>query len=198
VQAEARRRFELFLEAPATLDAATRRSVLRVVAAGADAPTWERLQALARAARSQLERAELYGLLAAPQDEALVQRALALALGEEVPATLRPALLSAAAQEHADLALGFALDHWDRVRGWIEPSNWPRFVPRLAQQGIDPVLIVRLDAFAGQSIPEAARRDLRKAEARIRYSATVRQARLPDCDRWLAAARSEPMRVSAR
>lgn len=185
VLAEARRRFARFVADASALDAATRRTVLRVVATQADAATWDQLHALAQAARTQVERQELYGLLAAAEDPALAQRALDLALSGEPPKTTAPGMIGAASGRHPSLALDFAISHWDQVQAFLEPTSSARYVPRLANGAWDAQLIEKLEAFAKTNIPPSARQDLRKAEANIRYSAAIRQKRLPEIDQWL-------------
>jgi aminopeptidase N len=185
VVAEARRRFERFATDPASLDAGTRRSVLRIVAANADGATWDRLHALALAAATQVERQEFYGLLATARDPLLVQRALDLALGGEPPATTRPAIVAGAAFDHPALVFDFVQAHWDVIGGWIEPTAQARYVPRLAANASDPLMIDKLEAFARDHVPAGARRDLRKSVANIRYLASIRKDRLPEVDRWL-------------
>ena len=68
VLAEARRRFEASLTDPAALPAELRRTVLGVVARGADAGTWDRLHAMARGEVSAMLRDQYYGLLASAAD----------------------------------------------------------------------------------------------------------------------------------
>jgi len=187
VVAEARRRFAGFLANPSSLDAATRRSVLGVVAQHADAPTWEALHTLAKAARTGLERQELYDLLGAAEDKALAARTLDLALSGEPPATTAPEMIRAVSFLHPAMAFDFAVAHWDQVSRLLEPTTQARFVPELVGQASDLALIGRLDGFAAEHIPPTARQDLIKAEATIRYLAKVRSERLPQVDRWLRA-----------
>ncbi len=187
VVAEARRRFAGFLANPSSLDAATRRSVLGVVAQHADAPTWEALHGLAKAARTGLERQELYDLLGSAEDKALAARALNLALSGEPPATTAPEIIRAVSFLHPAMAFDFAVAHWDQVSRLLEPTSQARFVPELVGQASDLALIGRLDAFAAGHIPPTARQDLTKAEATIRYLAKVRSERLPQVDQWLRA-----------
>jgi len=185
VRAEARRRFERYLSDPSSLDAGTRRSVLQVVAMQCDPTTWGELHDLARSAKTELERQELYNLLATPEDLGLVHKALDLALSGEPPTTITPEMIDAAADRYPDQAFDFAVAHWDKVGPLIEPSTQARFVPQLLRTATDPRLIDRLNAFAAAHIPPSARRDLRKSEAQIRYAASIRKERLPEVDRWL-------------
>jgi aminopeptidase N len=185
VLAEARARFDRYIADPASLNAASRRVVLRIVAIHADAARWEQLHALAKSAKTQLERQELYSLLGNAADKALAQRALDLAISGEPPATTTPGMIQAVSILHPDMAFDFAAAHWDRIADLLEPTTQSGYMPRLIGNASDPALIAKLDAFAKDHIPANARQDLRKSEATVRYLAKVRTERLPEVDRWL-------------
>ena len=154
----------------------------------ADAAVWERLLQMAKGTQSEMERQQLYGLLGAPQDDALTQRALALALSGEVPATLAPEIVSSTATRHPEVALDFAIRHWDKLSKMLEVTSALQYVPRLTANSSDPATIDKLNAFAAANVPENARQDYVLAIARVRYYAKVRATRLPEVDRWLATA----------
>jgi aminopeptidase N len=187
VLAQARERFERYARDPAALDAATRRSVLHVVAGHANAAQWDRLHEMARSAPTQMERQELYDLLAVVRDPGLARRALELSISAEPPATTRPALITAASYRHPQMAFDFVVTHWSQVEAMVGPGDRPRYVPRLLADASDPALIKKLEAFAAGHIPKSARGELRKAVANIRYRASIRKERLPEIDRWLRA-----------
>ena len=187
ILAEAHRRFEGYVADPSSLNAATRRSVLRIVAVHADAATWDQLHALAKSAKSQLERQELYDLLGDAEDKGLAQRALDLAVSSEPPATTTPGMIRNVADLHPQLALDFAVAHWDQIANLLEPSTQSGYMPRLIGNASDLALIAKLDAFAKDHIPVGARQDVRKSEATVRYLAKVRTDRLPEVDQWLGA-----------
>ena len=185
VVAEARRLFEGYLKDPSTLTSDLRRNVLGVVAAHADAATWDRLHALALASKSSLEKRELYGLLGAVRDRALAGRAMALSLSDEAPVTNRPSMLRAVAARYPDDALRFLDEHWDVYSKIIEPDSLNQFGPRLTASSNDLATIGRLRAFAEKHIPKDARGEVLKAESSIAYNAKARAERLPEIDRWL-------------
>ena len=185
VLTEARRRFDQYLIDASSLDPATRLTVLHVIAVRADEKTWEQLHAMAKSARTEIERQQLYDLLAVPENPSLAQRALELALSGEPPPTVAPDIISTASERHPREALDFAIAHWDQISPLIEPTSQARFVPGLVHDAFDPSLIDSLDAFAQQHIPPEARQDLRKSEANVRYLAQVRQERLPQISQWL-------------
>jgi hypothetical protein len=187
VLAEARARFNRYVADPASLNAASRHTVLRIVAANADAAAWDQLHAMAKTAKSQLERQELYNLLGAAEDEALAQRALDLAVSGEPPATSVPGMVRSVSGRHPRLAFDFAVAHWDLIANLLEPSTQSGYMPRLIGNASDLALIAKLDAFAKDHIPADARQDVMKSEANVRYLAKVRTDRLPEVDRWLAS-----------
>ncbi len=185
VLAEARKRFDRYAKEAATLDAGARRTVLRIVAVHADAMTWDQLHRMAQAAATELERRELYGLLAVSESEILVQRALDLAISGEPPVTIAPEMIRAASERHPKLALQFAIAHWDRIAPVIEPSSQARYVPSLLHDAADLNLIGELERFAAGHIPPDGQQELRKSEARVRYLVSIRNDRLPQIDRWI-------------
>ena len=185
VVAEAKRRFQEFVATPARVSAAQRHIVLGVVAANADAPTWDKLHALARGAATELEKQEYYRLLGSAADAQIAQRALDLTLTEEVPVTLRPLVLESVAHNHPELAANFAIAHWDLIDPMLETDSRPQYVPKLASGSGDLNMITRLNAFAAGHIPSSARSSLEKAIAQIRYNVQI-GTHLADIDRWIA------------
>jgi aminopeptidase N len=187
VMAEANKRFAAYLKDHNSLSSDARLTVLNIVADHADAATWEELHSLAKAASSNLEKRQLYRLLAAAHDKGLAQKALDLSLTDEVPATARPALLGAAAGYYPEMALDFFVAHQDAYIALLEPASRSRFAPRLASEARDTGIIAKLDAYAAKYIPETARGDVVKAEGNINEHAAIRKQRLPQVDAWLKA-----------
>jgi len=185
VVAEARRRFASYVAEPARLDAAIRKLVLDTAAVHADQPVWDQLHALARATPSEIERLELYELLAQAENERLVREALELTLSDEPPPTVVPHILQQAAVLHPRLAFEFTATHWQKLSATVEPDYQIRFAPRLLRNSSDASLIAPLDAFARAHIPPDKRLDVRKTQASLRYRARVRRERLPVLARGL-------------
>jgi aminopeptidase N len=185
VLAQATQRFQRYEADAASLEAGARRTVLRVVAMHADQSTWNRLHVMAKSAKTALERQELYDLLATAQDRGLTQQALDLALSGEPPTTMVPEMIAVAAHQHPDMALDFAIAHWDKLTVSLEPTTQAAFVPRLVLSASDIRLIGKLNAFAAAHIAADARQDVRKSVSNVRYLASIREQRLPEVDRWL-------------
>jgi aminopeptidase N len=186
VVAEARRRFSGFLADRTSLDPTTRITVLAIVAANADPATWDQLHALAKSAKTQIERQQYYGLLGAAEDKALAQRALDLALSGEPEPTTAPGIIGAVSGAHPEMAFDFAVAHWDQISKLLEPSTQAGYIPRLLANASDARLIAKLDAFAAEHIPAGARQDVLKTDSTIRYVSRIRTERLPEVDRWIA------------
>jgi aminopeptidase N len=187
VIAEARRRFAAWRAQPEVLSGSGRDTVLTIVARQADADTWDQLHAAARAAAEPVEKARLYRLLGAARDSALAERALALALGGEPPATVVPSLIRAVAQVHPDRAFEFALANRAAVEAALEPASRPSFIASLANGSRSLRTAERVEAFAALALPASAQPEAAKSVSAIRFRAEVIDKRLPDVDRWLAA-----------
>jgi len=188
VLAEARRRFMIFLVSASdhALSAATRRTVLAIIAEHADQADWDQLHLFAKGARSEVERKEFYSLLGRAEDPVLAQRALDLALSGEPPPTVAPNIVDQVSIRYPGLALEYAAAHWLAISQLMEPDSRSQYAASLVGRGADPALIAKLDAFAEKNIPASARGEVRRADAQIAYRARIRTDRLPDADRWLA------------
>jgi aminopeptidase N len=186
VIAEARRRYAAADTDPAAIPAALRSNILGVVAQHADAATWDRLHAAARAETTPMVKDELYGLLAATQDTGLAQRALDLALTDEVAATSTGDLVGTVAGQHPDLAFDFAIAHREALAARMEDGVHVRFFPGLANGSLDPAMVGKLQAFARDHIEARLRRDADTAVANIEYRRRIHDRQLPVIDAWLA------------
>jgi len=186
VLAEARRRFEAGGDAvPVVL----RNVILGIVANNADAATWDKLHAQARAETTPLIKDQLYGLLAIAKDEALARRALELALTDEPGATNSAAMLSRVAGEHPDMAFDFAVAHRGQVDQLVDSTSRARYYPGLGGGSRDPKMIDKLNAFADAHIAKSSRRATDTAIAGIQYRLGVIEKRLPEVTAWLAKRR---------
>lgn len=164
-----------------------RTTILAIVAANADAATWDRLHQMARAETNPLVKQQLYRLLGAARDPALAQRALDLALTDEPGATNSSALISAVSGEHPDMAFDFALAHREQVEGLVDASSRSRYLAGLGGRSHDPAMIEKLRQYAEQHMTPQSRGSVDRAIASIQDRIRVRQERLPDITRWLDA-----------
>ncbi len=186
VVAEARRRYAAQATDPKAMPAALRKTILAVVARHADAATWGKLHAEAKAEKTPLVKDRLYGLLGTAEDNALAQRALDLALTDEPGATNSAGMISAVSRQHPELAFDFALAHRAQVEKLVDGSSLSRYFPTLGSNSFNPAMIDKINAYANQYLPAGSRRDAETAVASIKYRIMVRGDRLPDVDAWLA------------
>jgi aminopeptidase N len=185
VVAGAQERFKRFESEPASLQGDVREAVLGVVALRADAPTWDALRALAGKTTSELEKADFHELLGTARDPAQAQRALALAISGEPPATVAGSLLRAVGTAHPGATLAFIDAHWAQVEPLFGDGAAATIAARFFDTGADRALATRLDRFVAARVPAATRARIVKNAALIRHRATVREQRVPEADRWI-------------
>ena len=186
VVAEARRRFERSLTQPDSLTGAGRRTVLGVVAANADAKTWEAIYAQAKASKDITDRGRLYSYLGSSEDPALADRALKLALSGEVTSSEAPGIIAAVAEVFPEKAYDFAIANRAKVDALLEPTSRTSYYADLAQGSRDPAMLQKLEKLAA-TVPPSARGEVEKAEGAVRYRVGVIARRVPEMDRWLAS-----------
>jgi len=182
---EVRRRYDAQATDPKAVPAALRKTILGIVARHADAATWDRLHAEARAEKSPMIRDRLYGLLAAATDQALAQRALDLALTDEPGATNSAGMIGAVSRRHPELAYDFAMAHRAQVDKLVDSSSSTRYYPALGGSSFDPAMIEKIKAYEATIAP-GARRPADTVIANIQYRMMIRKDRLPAVDAWLA------------
>ncbi len=182
VIAEARRRYQSD-DMPAEL----RKVILGVVAYNADAATWDKLRAQAKAEKTPLVKDRLYLLLGAVRDDALAKRALDLALTDEPGATNSSQIIAAVASRHPDMAFEFATAHKDKVDTFVDSTSSARYYPMLARSSTDEATIGKIEAFSQKYIAPTSRRAADSVIAGIKYRLQVRKERLPAVEAWLKA-----------
>ena len=180
---EANRRFAA--NDDAALPPELRLTILGVVARNADAATWDRLHAMARAETTPLVKDNLYALLTRARDEALARRALELALTDEPGATNSAGMIRGVAHRHPGLAFDFALAHRTQVDPLVDSTSRSRYYPDLGGGSIDPAMIDKIGEYADKYIAASSRRAAETAIAGIRDRLKVRSEILPGVDAWL-------------
>lgn len=185
VLAEARRRFDASATDPSALPPDLRRTVLGMVARNADAATWDKLHALAKAEKSSMLRDQYYGLLAAAKDKALAQRALDMALTDEPGATNAASMISGVSWEHPDLAFDFAVAHREQVDKLVDSTSRARYYPGLGSSSTDLKMVDKINAFAEKYIAPTSRRDAERVVNGIQTRIKLREQRLPQIEAWL-------------
>ncbi len=188
VLAEAARRFTRYLADRSTLEPNLASTVVLQAARTADASRFDALLQAMRAARTPQERQRFLLALAECRDPALVERALALPLSEEV-----------ATQDVAILLARLLGNRAARERTWsFVKRRWAalrrRMPPMLASRVVEATPALQTAAwrrdvaafFRAHPGPTAARA-LRQALERFALNAELRRREAPGLARWLAA-----------
>jgi aminopeptidase N len=183
---EAMRRYAAQGSDPKAVPAELRRTILGVVAAHADATTWDKLHAAAKAETSAQVKDQMYDLLSESKDPVLARRALELALTDEPGATNSAGMVRIVSGEHPDMAFDYALAHREQLDKKIDSTSSSRYYPRLGYGSLDPAMIGKIQAYADKYVAASSRRDAETAIANIKYRMQVRNERLPLIDTWLA------------
>ncbi len=182
---EVRRRYDAQATDPKAVPAALRKIILGIVAEYADAATWDKLHAQAKAEQSPMIKDRLYRLLAAAEDKALAQRALDLALTAEPGATNSAGMIRGVSWRHPEMAYDFAMAHRAQVDKLVDSTSSSRYYPSLGGSSFDPTMIAKIKAYEA-TIDPSARRPAQAAIANIEYRLMIRKDRLPAVDAWLA------------
>lgn len=187
VIAQARAYFADYMRNPTSMSVDLRSSVLAIVAEHSDEATWQQIHSLAKSASSSLEQQQLYTLLGTVRNRELANRALRLALSDEVVVTTRPQIIVSVSETYPDMAFEFASAHLDQLMAFLEPDSRLQFLPLLAGGSVDAAMVPKLHAYAAAHIPADARSVATKSEAQIAFAAVIRRTRLAEVDRWLQA-----------
>ncbi|AOF97776.1 M1 family metallopeptidase [Sphingobium sp. RAC03] len=186
VVAEANRRFAALASDPAALDGPLRNVWMAIIAKNADQATWDKLRALAKGAKTDLEKSTLYALLGGAKDEKLARQALDLALTDEPGKTTSAAIISQVGYEHPMLAVDYVLAHRAQYEGLIDVSARSQALARLGGGSADPAMATKLDAYATQYLTPESRKVVDRAIAAINTRIETRTRLKPALTAWFA------------
>ena len=140
--AEARKRFDAFMQDRSRLSPDDQSSVLDIVARNADGPTFEKLHGLAKQSRDGAEIRRFYGALMQVGDESLARQAAQILVSPEIPHqadNMRFQLLVHLAPRHQRLAWTTFCEHQEALLGPLEPFGpvaIAKYVPQVFWSGI--------------------------------------------------------------
>jgi aminopeptidase N len=167
--------------------AAEQHTAVNIVAAQADAKTFDALLSRARETNDPLEKARLFRALAGVADPALARRMIDVALGDQVPAGSNESLLLRVAQWHPDMT-------WEVLAPRLEDPGLPfaktqrwEIAGAIAGYSSQPQRIADLEAYEARSVPPEARKPFLESVAAIRRNQRIVSRVLPDVDRWIVA-----------
>ncbi len=189
VLAEAQRRFESFIAQPESLAGDLRGAVLSLAGQNADAATWDRIHALGQRTTDTEQKDLLFTALAATRDEALCERALALSLGDDLPARQAAGMVNRVASngERTENAWAFAKANLPALLARVTDFEANRIVPRIFTNFTDASRAAELEKFAETNLPSRAARAVALAVDEIRFKAAFRARALREAAAWIAA-----------
>ena len=171
--------------------AADQRTAVNIVAAQADAKTFDALLSRAGQTADPLEKARLFGALAGVADPALARRMIDVALSDQVPAGTNEGLLLQLAQWHPDMAwevLGPRLDDADLPFARTQRWDIARYIAAYSSQS---QRIADLEAYEARNVPPEARKPFLASVAAIHRNQRIVSRVLPDVDRWIGSRGTE-------
>jgi hypothetical protein len=165
----------------AEVDPSLAAAAVSILAAGGGPEEYETFDLARTQGRTPQE--ELRYLYALPdfRDVVLLQRTLAMALGDEIRPQNAPWIFSRclANRDHGDVAWRFVKEHWDEIVARIAPSNVV-FVADGVRFLTAPELVADAEAFfAEHPIPQSALQ-LEQILERQRVNAELRRRAVPD------------------
>jgi aminopeptidase N len=187
VIAEAKRRFQVFLQDPASLPSALRDPVMHLVGREADRATYETLRGLGRKTKIMTERTLYYSALAGALDPALARETLAIALTDEIPDEMARRLIFAVASrgEHADLAVEFVKRHFETLADKLGSTFRATSMSSLMANFSDPERAEELKQFAPAYETSDGRTEAERTRERILADAEFVAQQIPSIDEWV-------------
>ena len=188
--AGSRSRFQASQENPAAIPPDLRGPVLAVVGRYADAATWTKLHELGLKTTSIEEKQNYYDALASAADPKLAERALQIALTDELPSSRAVFLVPRVAREtgHAELVWRFAKANMKALLKKSDALGALSYPPSLFTFFSDRARIEELQAYAKAELAPAAAKEVEKATDEIAFRADFKR-RLSE---QLAAWKSSP------
>jgi aminopeptidase N len=187
VLGEAKRRFAAFQKDPASLATDLRGPVTHLAGLTADRATYDSLLALGRKTTNTDERVRYYSAAASARNPEFAKETLAIALTDELPASLVGTLIfSVAGQgEHAELAVAFVKENLAALATKQGPSFRNTFLSNLMGNFTDPARAAELAAFAPAHETSGGRIVAARVQDRILADADFAAQQLPAIDDWI-------------
>ena len=190
--AEAHRRFAAFLKNRRAIPADAQSTILTIVARTADKTTFDELDAIAKSSKSEPELRRNYEALMSVRDETLAERALAIALSNEIPPQAdneRSTLVTLLEDQHPALAWRAYMRNVARLLKPYQMDGPYILAVYTPEQYWNAAPLGEIEAFVKAHIPASYAKTLERGMARARFLAGLRQTLVPQTDAYLTAHR---------
>ena len=162
------------------------RTALNIVAAHADAATFEMLLKRADTTADPLEKLNVLNALASVEDPALARRMLDIALSNQAPAGSSPGLIITVSGAHADLTWEVIAPRLDEPALPMDKATRWRVARTIAGRSATLQRIGDLEAYEARNVPVEARKPFLGPVASIQENRRVVEHVLPQINAWLA------------
>ena len=156
-----------------------------IVAAHADAATFDALVERARKTTNPLQKQQLFVALAGVIDPVLAQRMAEIAMTDEIPAGGSPKVIRTLAWRHPDLVWNVVVPHLNDPSLHIDKSDRWRLVAEVAGYSADWHRITDIQDYLVKYVPAEARRPFWAASASIQKNAVYATKVFPRMDAWI-------------
>ena len=186
IAAEARERFQKFMEKPESLAPDLRAPVLAVIGRYADEATWTKLHEAGLKTTSIEEKQNYYDALAFAADPKLAERTLKIALTDELPSSRAAFLVPKVARDsgHADLMWKFAKANMKQLLKKTDALGALSYAPSLFTFFSDTARVDELKAYAKESLGPESDKEITKAVDEITFRADFKQRLASDIAKW--------------
>jgi aminopeptidase N len=162
------------------------RTALNIVAAHADAATFDLLLQRAETTADPLEKFNVLSALASVEDAGLARRMLDLALSDQAPAGSAPDLLITVAAAHPELTWEVIAPRLDQPALPMDKATRWRVARTIAGRSATLQRIADLQAYEARNVPVEARKPFLAAVASIQENRRIVAQVLPQINAWLA------------
>ena len=171
---------------------AEQRTALSVVAAHADAGTFDTLVARAQANADPLQKQHAFAALAGVTDPELAGRMAEIAMSDRIPAGGSPEIITKLAASHPDLVWKRVVPRLNDPALHLDKADRWRLAADVAANSPDLQRIADLDDYVAHNVPAEARRPFLAATASIRQNQVYVTKVLPEIDRWIRSHPASP------
>jgi aminopeptidase N len=187
IVASCRKRFQQYVDNPASLPPDLRRAVFAVVGHYADEPIWNTLHELGLKTTSIEEKQNYYDAIAGVFDSNLAQKALAISLTDELPTSRAIAMVAKVARDggHPDLAWQFAKANMKALLKKTDAVGANSYAPGLFTFFSDKTRADELSAYAKANLPADSARDVAKAVDEVEFRAEFKPRLAQQFGAWI-------------
>ncbi len=192
IVAGSRERFARYLDDRKSLSPDLRLPVLLVVGRNADEKTWNQIHALGQKATSSEEKQNFYAALTSATDPKLAERALQIALTDELPTSRAVYIVPSVARDggQPEMAWKFAKTHMKALLAKADALGVNSYAPSLFNFFSDPARIAELRAYGKAELPPAAAKPIEKAADEISFRADFKKRLAEQIAEWDKTAKS--------